>query len=63
MDYLINLTKDNIQQVVDTSMQKLVVLAFWTQQQPESVQLLQTIFVHALLELALPKVLQNVAEI
>lgn len=43
MDYLINLTKDNIQHVVDTSMQKMVVLAFWTQQQPESVQLLQTL--------------------
>jgi putative thioredoxin len=43
MDYLINLTKDNIQQVVDTSMQKMVVLAFWTQQQPESVQMLQTL--------------------
>ncbi|MFT6977266.1 co-chaperone YbbN [Shewanella sp. Actino-trap-3] len=43
MDYLIDLTKDNIQQVVDTSMQKMVVLAFWTQQQPESVQMLQTL--------------------
>ena len=43
MDYLINLTKDNIQHVVDTSMQKMVVLAFWTQKQPESVQLLQTL--------------------
>ncbi|QDE30883.1 tetratricopeptide repeat protein [Shewanella polaris] len=43
MDYLINLTKDNIQQVVDTSMKKMVVLAFWTQQQPESVQMLQTL--------------------
>ena len=43
MDYLINLTKDNIQHVVDTSMQKMVVLAFCTQQQPESVQLLQTL--------------------
>jgi putative thioredoxin len=43
MDYLINLTKDNIQQVVDTSMQKMVVLAFWAQQQPESVQMLQTL--------------------
>ncbi|AZG72903.1 tetratricopeptide repeat protein [Shewanella livingstonensis] len=43
MDYLINLTKDNIQQVVDTSMQKMVVLAFWTQQQPESVQMLHTL--------------------
>lgn len=43
MDYLINLTKDNIQHVVDTSMQKMVVLAFWTQQQPESVQMLQTL--------------------
>jgi len=43
MDYLINLTKDNIQDVVDSSMQHLVVLAFWTQQQPESVQMLQTL--------------------
>ncbi|MCT8986915.1 tetratricopeptide repeat protein [Shewanella phaeophyticola] len=43
MDYLINLTKENIQQVVDTSMEKMVVLAFWAQQQPESVQMLQTL--------------------
>ncbi|MGX9462129.1 co-chaperone YbbN [Shewanella sp. A14] len=43
MDYLIDLTKDNIQQVVDTSMQKVVVLAFWSQQQPQSVQMLQTL--------------------
>ena len=43
MDYLINLTKDNIQQVVDSSMEQLVVLAFWTQQQPESIQLLQVL--------------------
>lgn len=43
MDYLINLTKENIQQVVDSSMQKMVVLAFWAQQQPQSVQMLQTL--------------------
>ncbi|MCL1151468.1 co-chaperone YbbN [Shewanella ulleungensis] len=43
MDYLINLTKENIQQVVDTSMEKMVVLAFWAQPQPESVQMLQTL--------------------
>ncbi|WP_285164911.1 co-chaperone YbbN [Shewanella goraebulensis] len=41
MEHIINLTKDNIQQVVDASMDNFVVMSFWAQQQPESVQMLQ----------------------
>ncbi|WP_144209048.1 co-chaperone YbbN [Shewanella donghaensis] len=41
MEHIINLTKENIQQVVDASMDNFVVLSFWAQQQPESVQMLQ----------------------
>lgn len=29
MDNILDLTKDNIQQVVDASMQQIVVLVFW----------------------------------
>ena len=43
MDHIISLTKENIQQVVDTSMEKMVVLTFFAQQQPESMQMLQTL--------------------
>ncbi|MDO6611770.1 tetratricopeptide repeat protein [Shewanella sp. 1_MG-2023] len=41
MEHIINLTKENIQQVVDASMDNFVVMSFWAQQQPESVQMLQ----------------------
>jgi len=43
MEHIISLTKENIQQVVDTSMEKMVVLTFFAQQQPESMQMLQTL--------------------
>ena len=43
MEYIISLTKENIQQVVDTSMDKMVVLHFFAPQHPESVQMLQTL--------------------
>ncbi|PIW59158.1 tetratricopeptide repeat protein [Shewanella sp. CG12_big_fil_rev_8_21_14_0_65_47_15] len=41
MDNILDLTKDNIQQVVDASMQQIVVLAFWAQPQAQSVALVQ----------------------
>ncbi|WP_434926605.1 co-chaperone YbbN [Shewanella sp. HL-SH2] len=43
MEHIISLTKENIQQVVDASMEKVVVLTFFAQQKPESVQMLQTL--------------------
>ena len=43
MEHILSLTKDNIQQVVDTSMQQIVVLAFWAQPQEESVAMLHTL--------------------
>ncbi|MGZ9898753.1 tetratricopeptide repeat protein [Shewanella gaetbuli] len=43
MENIISLTKENIQQVVDASMEKMVVLTFLAQQQPESMQMLQTL--------------------
>ncbi|EGM69652.1 co-chaperone YbbN [Shewanella sp. HN-41] len=43
MDNILDLTKDNIQQVVDASMQQIVVLAFWAQSQAQSVTLVQTL--------------------
>ncbi|MCL1143897.1 co-chaperone YbbN [Shewanella gaetbuli] len=43
MENIISLTKENIQQVVDASMEKMVVLTFFAQQQPESMQMLQTL--------------------
>ena len=43
MEHILSLTKDNIQQVVDTSMQQIVVLAFWAQPQEESVAMLRTL--------------------
>ncbi|NMH64364.1 tetratricopeptide repeat protein [Shewanella salipaludis] len=36
MENVLNLTKDNIQQVVDASMQQVVVLVFWAEQQADS---------------------------
>lgn len=41
MDTVLDLTKENIQQVVDASMQQVVVLTFWSQQSPESMTLVQ----------------------
>lgn len=41
MDSVLDLTKENIQQVVDASMQQVVVMTFWSQQSPESLQLMQ----------------------
>ena len=43
MEPILELTKDNIQDVVDASMKQVVVLAFWSQQNPESVALYQTL--------------------
>ncbi|MCG9736926.1 tetratricopeptide repeat protein [Shewanella insulae] len=43
MDSVLDLTKENIQQVVDASMQQVVVMTFWSQQSPESQQLMQTL--------------------
>lgn len=43
MEHIISLTKENIQQVVDASMEKVVVLTFFAQQKPESIQMLQTL--------------------
>lgn len=43
MQSILELTKENIQQVVDASMEKVVVMAFWASQSPESLSLLQTL--------------------
>ncbi|ABV37455.1 thioredoxin domain protein [Shewanella sediminis HAW-EB3] len=43
METVLELTKENIQQIVDVSMKQLVVLSFWSQQSPESVALCQTL--------------------
>ncbi|QYK02905.1 co-chaperone YbbN [Shewanella psychrotolerans] len=43
METVLDLTKENIQQVVDASMQQVVVLTFWSQQSPESMALVQTL--------------------
>lgn len=43
MQSILELTKENIQQVVDASMEKVVVMAFWASQSPESVSLMQTL--------------------
>ncbi|QYJ77538.1 co-chaperone YbbN [Shewanella acanthi] len=43
MDNILDLTKENIQQVVDASMQQLVVMVFWAQPQPQSVAMVQTL--------------------
>ncbi|WP_298773973.1 tetratricopeptide repeat protein [uncultured Shewanella sp.] len=37
MDTVLELTKENIQEIVDASMEQVVVLAFWAEQSPESV--------------------------
>jgi len=41
METVVELTKDNIQQIVDKSMQQIVVLCFWSEQSPQSITLLQ----------------------
>lgn len=41
METILDLTKENIQEVVNASMEKVVVLAFWAQQQPESLSVIQ----------------------
>ncbi|MCH1930588.1 tetratricopeptide repeat protein [Shewanella sp. A25] len=43
MDNILDLTKENIQQVVDASMQQLVVMVFWAEPQPQSVAMVQTL--------------------
>ncbi|MGL5390468.1 MAG: co-chaperone YbbN [Shewanella sp.] len=43
MDNILDLTKDNIQQVVDASMQQLVVMVFWAAPQAQSVAMVQTL--------------------
>lgn len=43
MENFVDLTKENIQQVVDQSMEQIVVLAFWSQQQPDSLACVQTL--------------------
>ncbi|MCG9729715.1 tetratricopeptide repeat protein [Shewanella sp. Isolate13] len=43
MESILELTKENIQQVVDASMEKIVVMAFWATQSPESLALMQTL--------------------
>ncbi len=43
MDNILDLTKENIQQVVDASMQQLVVMVFWAKPEPQSVALVQTL--------------------
>ncbi|QUN07037.1 tetratricopeptide repeat protein [Shewanella yunxiaonensis] len=42
METTMELTRDNIQQVVELSKQQLVALVFWAEQMPESTALLQT---------------------
>ncbi|MCL1125385.1 tetratricopeptide repeat protein [Shewanella surugensis] len=43
MDTVLELTKENIQEIVDASMQQVVVLGFWAEQSPESVDLGQVL--------------------
>lgn len=43
METVLELTKENIQQVVDASAEQIVVLCFWSSQNPESVALSQTL--------------------
>ncbi|WP_394201109.1 co-chaperone YbbN [Shewanella waksmanii] len=43
MQPVLDLTKENIQQVVDASMQQVIVLNFWSEQSPESVALANTL--------------------
>lgn len=43
METVLDLTKENIQQVVDASMQQVVVLTFWSQQSSDSMALVQTL--------------------
>lgn len=43
MESFVDLTKENIQQVVEQSMENLVVVAFWSEQQPASRMCVQTL--------------------
>lgn len=43
MENILELTKENIQQVVDASMEQVIVLAFWASQSPESLPVMQTL--------------------
>ncbi len=43
MDTVLDLTKDNIQQIVDASMKQVIVLTFWSPQNPDSIALSQTL--------------------
>ncbi|WOT06427.1 co-chaperone YbbN [Shewanella youngdeokensis] len=43
MEPILELTKENIQQVVDASMKQVIVLAFWASQNPDSLALMQTL--------------------
>jgi putative thioredoxin len=43
MENILELTKENIQQVVDASMEQVIVLAFWASKSPESLTLMQTL--------------------
>ena len=43
MENILELTKENIQQVVDASMEQVIVMAFWAGQSPESLTLMQTL--------------------
>lgn len=38
---ILDLTRDNIQQIVDKSLEQIVVLSFWTKQSPESLEVVQ----------------------
>ncbi|MCL1059102.1 tetratricopeptide repeat protein [Shewanella gelidimarina] len=43
MENILELTKENIQQIVDASMEQVIVLAFWADKSPESLTLMQTL--------------------
>ncbi|NRB24331.1 tetratricopeptide repeat protein [Shewanella sp.] len=43
METVLDLTKENIQQIVDASAEQIVVLCFWSNQSPESIALSQTL--------------------
>ena len=43
METVLDLTKENIQQIVDASAEQVVVLCFWSNQSPESITLSQTL--------------------
>lgn len=43
METVLDLTKENLQQIVDASAEQVVVLCFWSNQSPESIALSQTL--------------------